>query len=96
MKFSQKQNFKILSNAPLRGYNTLNLKLARPVCYLKIINTFLKNNMCILKQIIQGTKNGIEILVGQIVFKVMDQNNQNIALISYSRITWPTYILMLF
>ena len=30
---------------PLRGYCTPNLKLAYFVCYLKIINTFLKNNM---------------------------------------------------
>ena len=31
------------------------------VCYLKIINTFLKNNICILKQIVQGTKKSIKI-----------------------------------
>ena len=39
------------------------------VLYLKIINTFFKNNICILKQIVQETKikNGIEILVGQVV-----------------------------
>ena len=30
-------------------YCTPNLKLACFVCYLKIINTFLKNNACILK-----------------------------------------------
>ena len=29
----------------LRGTNTPNLKLAYIVCYLKIINTFLKNNV---------------------------------------------------
>ena len=41
----------------LRGYYTPNLKLACFVCYLKIINTFfLKNNVCILKQIVQGTQ----------------------------------------
>ena len=38
------------------------------MCYRKIINTFLKNNVCILKCIVQGTKNGINILVGQAVF----------------------------
>ena len=31
-----------------------NQKLACFVLYLKIINTFLKNNICILKQIVQG------------------------------------------
>ena len=32
----------------LRGYYNPNQKLACFVCYLKIINTFLKNNICIL------------------------------------------------
>ena len=36
--------------------------------YLKIINTFLKNNICILKQIVQRTKQGIGIFVRQAVF----------------------------
>ena len=40
----------------LRGYCTPNLKLVCFVWYLKIINTFLKNNACILKQIVQGTQ----------------------------------------
>ena len=43
----------------LRGYCTPNLKLACFVCYLKIINTFfvcVKNNICILKKIVQGTQ----------------------------------------
>ena len=31
---------------------------------------FQKNNACILKQIVQGTQNGIELLVGQVVFKL--------------------------
>ena len=33
-------------------------------------------------------KNGIEILVGQALFK--DQNSQNNVLINYSRTAWPT------
>ena len=32
----------------LRGYCTPNLELACFVCYLKIVNTFMKNNVCIL------------------------------------------------
>ena len=39
----------------LKGHYTPNLKLACFVCYLKIVNTFLKNIVCILKQIVQGT-----------------------------------------
>ena len=72
---------------PLKGYCTPNQKLACFVCYLKIINTFLKNNICIWKQIAQGTQNRIEILIGE----VMDQNSQNIVLIKNSRTAWPTY-----
>ena len=54
------------------GHCTPNLKLARFVLYLKIIDTFSKNSTCISKEIIQGTrkKNGIEILVGQAIFKL--------------------------
>ena len=33
---------------PLRGYSTSYPKLACFVLYLKIVNTFLKNNICIL------------------------------------------------
>ena len=40
----------------LRGYCTLNHKLACFVLYLKIINTLLKNNICTLKQIVLGTQ----------------------------------------
>ena len=41
--------------------------LACFVLYLKIINTFLENNnLSIFKQIVQGTQNGIEILVDQV------------------------------
>ena len=47
----------------LRGYCTPNLKLECFVWYLKIVNTFLKNDVCILKQIVQATQNGIDILV---------------------------------
>ena len=48
---------------------TPNQKLACFVLYLKIINTILKNDLCILKQIVQ-LKNEIEILVGPVVFKL--------------------------
>ena len=41
-------------------------------------------------------KNGIEIWVSQVVFRVMDQNIQNIILSNNSRTAWPTWILMLF
>ena len=40
----------------LRGYYTPNLILACFVCYLKIVNTFLNNNVGIYKQIVQGTQ----------------------------------------
>ena len=35
---------------------TPNQKLACFVLYLKIVDTFLQNNVCILQQIIQGTQ----------------------------------------
>ena len=38
-----------IMNYSLREYCTPNQKLACFVLYLKIINTFLKNNICILK-----------------------------------------------
>ena len=47
-----------------------NQKLACFVCYLKITNIFLKNDICVLKQIVQKVKNGIEILVGHAVSKL--------------------------
>ena len=42
------------SKMTLRGYYTLNFCML--VCCLKIINTLLKNNECILKQIVQRTQ----------------------------------------
>ena len=39
----------------LRGYCTPNLKLACFACYYKIVN-FFYNNICILRQIVQGTQ----------------------------------------
>ena len=44
-----------------KGNCTPNQKLACFVLYLKIINTSLKNNRCILYQIVQGTQNDIKI-----------------------------------
>ena len=49
MKFSQKENFKKIVQCPFKGYCTSYPKLACYVLYLKIINTFLKNNICILQ-----------------------------------------------
>ena len=77
----------VVLDKSLKGVMHPNQKLACFVCYLKIINTFLKNNICIWKQIAQGTQNGIEILIGE----VMNQNSQNIGLIKNSRTAWPTY-----
>ena len=61
-----------------RAYYTPNLKLACFVFYLKIANNFfffLKYNVCTLlsKELI----NGIEILVGQIVFKLWIKTVKN-------------------
>ena len=39
-------------------------------CVLKIINKFWNNEVCILKQIDKNFKNGIEILVAEMVFKL--------------------------
>ena len=50
----------------LKGYCTSYQKLARFVLCLKIINT-LKNNIW---KLFKELKNGIEILVGQAVFKL--------------------------
>ena len=57
---------------PLRGYCTSYSKLACFVLYLKIVNTFLKNNICIFctSKLYKELKNGIGILVGQAVFKL--------------------------
>ena len=54
----------------LRGYCTSYQKLACFVLYLKIINTFLKNNICILEKIVQGIQKCIDILEGQAVFQL--------------------------
>ena len=49
------------------------------------------------KKLFKERKNGIEILVGQAVFKFY-QNSQNVGFIwiNNSRTAWPTLILMLF
>ena len=52
-----------------KGYYIPNLKLACFVCYLKTINTFLKNIASWSKHY-KELKTGIEILVGQAVFKL--------------------------
>ena len=58
--------------------------------HLQIINTFLKNDMIILKQ---NVWKNAQILVGQVV---LDQNRQNIVLINNSRTAWLTKIVMPF
>ena len=59
------------ANFPLPTYCTSYQKLACFVLYLKIINTFLKNNICILyNKLLKVLKNGIGILVGQAVFNL--------------------------
>ena len=52
----QKTSRHLICFNALRGYCTPNQKLACFVLYLKVINIFLKNNTCILKQIVQGTQ----------------------------------------
>ena len=54
----------------LRGNCTPNQKLTCFALYFKIVNTFVQNNVYILKQIVQGIKECIGILVGQAVFKL--------------------------
>ena len=60
----------------LQGQSTPNQKLACFVLYLKIINTFLKNNICTLKQIVQGTQNSIENLVDQVVLSYWSKQSK--------------------
>ena len=38
----------------------------------------------------------LKIVIGQAIFKVMDENSQNVVWINNSRIVWPTLALMLF
>ena len=65
--------------------------------YLKFINTFLKKNVCILKQIFKEikkqnkTKHDIGILIGQAVFKLwIKQSHFFFFLINNSKTAWPT------
>ena len=60
----------ILSIFWLREYCTSYQKLVYFVFFLKIINNFLKNKVCIFKKLFKEFKNGIEILVDQAVFKL--------------------------
>ena len=59
---------KVLKHKILRGYCTSYQKLACFVLYLKIIKKYLKNKLCTL--LFKELKNGIEISVGQAVFKL--------------------------
>ena len=61
----------IMWHIVLIRYYTSYQKLACFELYLKIINTFLKNKLCIpYKKLFKELKNGIESLVGQAVFKL--------------------------
>ena len=54
----------------LRGNCTPNQKLACFALYLKTVNTFVQNNVYILKQIVLKLRNGNGILVAQADFKL--------------------------
>ena len=58
---------------PLRGYCTSYQKLACFMLYFKIINNFWKIKYASCKKNVQGTQNGIDILVqvGQADFKLL-------------------------
>ena len=62
-----------------------NQKLACFVLYLKIINTFLKRNICIFEQIVQETQKWHWNFSRPSGIQVMDQNSQNIVMINNSR-----------
>ena len=72
-----------------RGNCTPNQKLASFVLYLKIINIFLKNNICILKQMSKELKIGIKIFVGKAVFKLWIKTVKILFLINNSRTASP-------
>ena len=59
-----------MTETNLRGYYTSNLKLACFVCCLKIINILRKLIYASLSKMSEELKDGIEILVGQAVFKL--------------------------
>ena len=80
----------------LRRYCTSYPKLAYFVLYLTIIFPFLKNNLCILYKIVQGTQKWQWNFSKPSGLKVMNQKSQNDIWINNSRTVWPTYILMLF
>ena len=82
----------------LSEYCTSYQKLACFVFYHEIINNFLKNELCILKKNLfsRNSKNGIEILVGQEVFKLQIKTVKMLVWINNSRTDWPTLILMPF
>ena len=69
----------------LRGYCTPNQKIA----YWKIIYTS-------YSKLSKELTNGIESLVGQVVFKLWTKTVKNCVLINNSRTAWPAEILMLF
>ena len=56
----------------LRGYCTPNIELACFVCYLKIVNTFMKNIECILySKLSKERKSSIEMKVCRAVFELL-------------------------
>ena len=55
----------------IKGYCTPSLKLTYFVCFLKIINTCLKNDIYFESKLFKKVEKGIEILVGQMVYKLL-------------------------
>ena len=63
----------------LRGYCISYLKISM-FCGLSQNNQHLKNSICYhcYSKLFKELKKGIGILVGQAIFKLMDQNSQNV------------------
>ena len=76
--------FIFASCEPLRGYCISYPKITMFVLYLKIINTFLENNICIsYSKLSTELKIGFAILVDQAVFWVTGQNIQNVVVVVF-------------
>ena len=58
-------------------YCTPNLQLARFVCYLKIVSTFMTKKNVSYNKLSKELKNSIKISVGQAVFKLWIKTVQN-------------------
>ena len=83
-----------LRDVLIRGYCTPKQKLSCFVFYLKIINTFMKNIICILQYIVQGTQKWHWNLRKPSSSWVIDQNIILTILIHDLKTAWSTKILM--